>query len=276
MTFFPFASVLKANDSDDMHELTALDNDKLLTKAGLTITSVLVSANQINNINFPSPLTATQIANKQYVDDVAADVLASVSLDDQAFIKTDGSRSMRNDLQMDGYSITGLRDPLSLTEAATKNYVDLQISDILGDLSFADLDFFKTDGSRPMQGSLDLDGYSIVNLRNPSSPQDAATKEYVDSLSRLAVAAVSADYQITTSDRVIFADTSAQQVFLDLPSAVGQAGLFFNIKRLSAGDNDVYVRAQAGETLDGESAIPLLLQWESMTVVSNGTNWHIM
>lgn len=276
MTFFPFASMLKANDSDDMHELTALDNEKLLTKSGLTITSALVSANQINNVNFPLPLSSTQIANKQYVDDVAASVLSSVSLDDQAFIKTDGSRSMRNDLQMDGYSVTGLRDPLSLADAATKNYVDSQISDVLGDLSFADLEFFKIDGSRPMQGSLDLDGYSITNLRNPSSPQDAATKEYVDSLSRLAVATISADYQITTSDRVIFADTSVQQVFLDLPSAVGQAGLYFNIKRLSAGDNDVFVRAKAGETLDGESAVPLLLQWESMTVVSNGMNWHIM
>lgn len=276
MTFYPYALKLKANDSEELLELTALKNDEMLVKIGEFITSSLVSANQINNINFPSPIASTQIANKQYVDDTAASVLASVSLDDQAFLRLDGSRPMLGNLTMDGYSVTGLREPAALADAATKNYVDSTLSAAIAGLSFADLGFFMTDGSRPLSGHIDADGYLITNLQNPVNSRDAATKEYVDSLSRLAVVTVTTNYDIKTSDRIIFGDASAQPLFLDLPSAVGQAGLLFNIKRVSSGDNDLFVRARPGETLDGESAISLLLQWESMTVVSNGVNWYIM
>jgi hypothetical protein len=164
MTFYPYALKLKANDSEELLEITALKNDEMLVKIGEFVTSSLISADQINNINFPSPVTSTQIA----------------------------------------------------------------------------------------------------------------TKEYVDSLSRLAVITVTSDYEIKLSDRVILGDASAGVVFLDLPSAVGQSGLLFNIKRISSGDNDLIIRTAPGETLDGESAIPLLLLWESMTVVSNGVSWYIM
>lgn len=276
MTFYPYALKLKANDSEELLELTALKNDEMLVKIGEFITSSLVSADQINNINFPSPIASTQIANKQYVDDTAASVLASVSLDDQAFLRLDGSRPMLGNLQMDGYSVTGLREPSALADAATKNYVDSTLSTVIAGLSFADLGFFMTDGSRPLSGHIDADGYLITNLQNPVNSRDAVTKEYVDSLSRLAVVTVTTNYEIKTSDRIIFGDASAQPLFLDLPSAVGQAGLLFNIKRISSGDNDLFIRATPGETLDGESAVPLLLQWESMTVVSNGVNWYIM
>lgn len=276
MTFYPYALKLKANDSEELLELTALKNDEMLVKIGEFITSSLVSADQINNINFPSPIASTQIANKQYVDDTAASVLASVSLDDQAFLRLDGSRPMLGNLQMDGYSVTGLREPSALADAATKNYVDSTLSTAIAGLSFADLGFFMTDGSRPLSGHIDADGYLVTNLQNPVNSRDAVTKEYVDSLSRLAVVTVTTNYEIKTSDRIIFGDASAQPLFLDLPSAVGQAGLLFNIKRISSGDNDLFIRATPGETLDGESAVPLLLQWESMTVVSNGVNWYIM
>ena len=276
MTFYPYALKLKANDSEELLELTALKNDEMLVKIGEFITSSLVSADQISNINFPSPIASTQIANKQYVDDTAASVLASVSLDDQAFLRLDGSRPMLGNLQMDGYSVTGLREPSALADAATKNYVDSALSTAIAGLSFADLGFFMTDGSKPLSGHIDADGYLITNLQNPVNSRDAVTKEYVDSLSRLAVVTVTTNYEIKTSDRIIFGDASAQPLFLDLPSAVGQAGLLFNIKRISSGDNDLFVRATPGETLDGESAVPLLLQWESMTVVSNGVNWYIM
>lgn len=276
MTFYPFALKLKANDSEELLELTALKNDEMLIKIGELITSSLVSADQISNINFPSPITSTQIANKQYVDDTAASVLASVSLDDQAFLRLDGSRPMLGNLSVDGYSVTGLREPVALADAATKNYVDSTLSAAIGGLSSTDLGFFMTDGSRPLSGDVDADGYLITNLQSPVNSRDAATKEYVDSLSRLTVVTTTTNYEIKLSDRIVFGDASAQPVFLDLPSAAGQAGLLFNIKRISPGDNDLFVRAAAGETLDGESVIPLLLQWESMTVVSNGVNWHIM
>lgn len=40
--------------------------------------------------------------------------------------------------------------------------------------------YLKLDGSRPMTGSLNLGGYNIYNLANPSSSFDAVNKKYVD------------------------------------------------------------------------------------------------
>lgn len=40
--------------------------------------------------------------------------------------------------------------------------------------------YLRLDGTEPMQGSLDMGGYVITNASNPSSAQDVATKDYVD------------------------------------------------------------------------------------------------
>jgi hypothetical protein len=49
-------------------------------------------------------------------------------------------------------------------------------------LQFEDLSFLKHDGSRSMTGSLDMGNFNISNLSDPTSPDQAATKSYVDSV----------------------------------------------------------------------------------------------
>lgn len=98
--------------------------------------------------------------------------------------------------------IVDLADPTAAQDAATKAYVDAEVlaetnARIAADNALTtayeaaddaitaayeaeDLTFLKLDGSRPMTGSLDMDGASIQNLAIPALPGDATRKDYVD------------------------------------------------------------------------------------------------
>jgi hypothetical protein len=60
---------------------------------------------------------------------------------------------------------------------------------------------------------------------------------------------------------------------ITLPTAASATGLIFTVKRLTA--NAVTV-ASAGGTIDGAATQPLAAQYDFLTVVSDGANWHII
>lgn len=113
---------------------------------------------------------------------------------------------LSDDLDADNNRIKDLGKPLLESDAATKKYVDDQFGDLLsksgGTLTgaltlsgpptsnlhastkkYVDDEFAKAlpiDGSKMMQGRLDLNGNPLSGLRPPVSETDAATKKYVD------------------------------------------------------------------------------------------------
>ena len=72
---------------------------------------------------------------------------------------------MQTQLNMNGNSITNLKNPQYGGEAATKTYADSKLAKSGGTLS----------------GNLDLSGNKIENVKNPTDEADAATKTYADS-----------------------------------------------------------------------------------------------
>ena len=107
------------------------------------------------------------------------------------------------DVSINTHKITNLVDPSGLQDAATKNYVDTQISnlvasapdvldtlqeladalqnnpDIIQDLQDAIAGKVAKAGDT-MTGNLDMNSNSVVNLAAPVSNGDAANKLYVD------------------------------------------------------------------------------------------------
>jgi hypothetical protein len=484
MTFRPHSDKLKAQDSNQVISIPSLPEGRVLVRTGRVISTILVGPDQIALSGFPLPVNNTQLSTKQYVDDQIFDAIAGLSIDDLSFLKTDGSRPLTGDFNADGYLLRNLQAPVLPGDAANRQYVDAAILDAIDGTILDDLAFLKLDGSRPMTGDLNVDGYRIKNLQNPTEMQDAATKyytetfasnrhlsnlcagtavnqwlipdanltqslgaqqgiygsataknwsavfshefvsagtdqlylsscspnmepdsvgrdviisadgsgllagadggdirlqtapvtgggirgsvllsalrldvglakitsvaeptdpkdaankeyvdskidsilsasveegtlsiyapdgytgavsifgsqlnlngapitnvaaptaptdvatkEYVDSLARLNVVTKAEDYVAITSDRIILVDTATGDVSIELPSAVGEAGLAIYIKRITSGLNKAYINAQAGQTIDGDSFITVHLQWESHTLVSNGTNWYVM
>lgn len=59
-----------------------------------------------------------------------------------------------------------------------------------------------------------------------------------------------------------------------LPTAVGIEGQYFVIKNSGAGV--ITIEGDGSETIDGVTFKTLAVQYESMTVVSNGANWIVV
>lgn len=72
-------------------------------------------------------------------------------------------------------------DPTQNTEAATKGYVDSKIASAGGG-------DFMASGAVPMSGDLNMDNHKIVAVSDPTESTDGANKHYVDSTTQTAIA----------------------------------------------------------------------------------------
>jgi hypothetical protein len=85
-----------------------------------------------------------------------------------------------------------------------------------------------------------------------------------------------ANYTAATSDTVILTDAASGNVTITLPTASSASGYRFFIKRIDNSANSVSVQRSGSDTIDGGTSQTINLQYASMTVVSNGSNWYII
>jgi hypothetical protein len=134
-------------------------------------------------------VTSTMIADGTIVN---GDINASAAI---AFSKI---ATPAADFAMGGYKITGLGTPSSNTDASTKAYVDTSISNLIGGApstldtldeiaaaladtaNFSDTVVLKTGST--MSGQLNMGSQKIVNIAEPTTDHDVASKYYVDSI----------------------------------------------------------------------------------------------
>jgi hypothetical protein len=90
--------------------------------------------------------------------------------------------------------------------------------------------------------------------------------------STLTYAAKTGAYTIDNTDCVI--DCTTGVFTLTLPTAVGIVGQFFIIK--NSGTGVITVDGNGSETIDGVANKILSVQYQSITVLSDGTNWKII
>jgi hypothetical protein len=86
------------------------------------------------------------------------------------------------------------------------------------------------------------------------------------------IATVATNTTLTVSHYTVLVDASAGDVTITLPSAASAANRIYNVKRVSAGVNDVIVSG----TIDGESSVTLTKQYTTLTIQSDGTSWWII
>ncbi len=179
----------------------------------LALTGAIVSADIANDtivnadINTAAAIAATKIAGTA-VTQADTGTVTSTMIADGTIVNGDINASAAiafskiatpaADFAMGGYKITGLGTPTSNTDASTKLYVDTSISnlidgapstlDTLNEIAaaindtanFADTVVLKTGST--MSGQLNMGEQKIVNVGEPTSSHDAATKYYVDNV----------------------------------------------------------------------------------------------
>ena len=77
------------------------------------------------------------------------------------------------------------------------------------------------------------------------------------------------DYVILVDD-----DTAGSTVTITLPAAASHTGRVYHIKKLGT-TASVVVDGNASETIDGGTTATLTAQFESISIVCDGSNWHI-
>ena len=83
-------------------------------------------------------------------------------------------------------------------------------------------------------------------------------------------------YLATTADNVIDCDATSGAITITLPTAVGNTGKIYTIKKNDSSTNTVTVDANAAETIDGTLTKIITTQYTSMTIISDGSNWLII
>jgi hypothetical protein len=87
------------------------------------------------------------------------------------------------------------------------------------------------------------------------------------------VRTITTDYVVTNFDRMIFADTTSNNITIYLPSATTTAGREFIIQRVVSGANVLTIQAYTGETVEGSGSVTLSAAGDTITIISNGTDF---
>lgn len=84
---------------------------------------------------------------------------------------------------------------------------------------------------------------------------------------------------MTTADYVLVMSSTASPATVTLPSAIGRTGLTLTIKKTGA-SGSVDIKSVSNQTADGVNittgSINLATQYDLCTLVSDGSNWHIL
>ena len=87
---------------------------------------------------------------------------------------------------------------------------------------------------------------------------------------------VTSHYTLTTDNDVVFVNSSAALVNVYIPTANGVGGKEIIVKK-TVGSNNVVINPVVGtETIDGNSSFTITSNYESVTLISDNTNWFII
>lgn len=84
------------------------------------------------------------------------------------------------------------------------------------------------------------------------------------------------NYNVTATDVYIGGDASSGSITESLPSGVAFTGQVFVFKKIDATVNTVTINVTGGANIDGVSTYVLNTQYQSVTVISNGSNYSII
>ena len=90
-----------------------------------------------------------------------------------------------------------------------------------------------------------------------------------------AVTAATHNESATTGICVRLCNATSNNITFNLPTAVGNETLM-NIKKTDSSANTVTIDPASTQTIDGGSTAVLTVQYECITLVSDGTNWSII
>lgn len=93
----------------------------------------------------------------------------------------------------------------------------------------------------------------------------------------LGIASVSTGTALTSTSDYVRATGGSGGIALTLPAASARSGQPYTIKKIDSGAGAVTVTPAGADTIDGAANYILLVQWQYVALVSNGsTGWEVV
>ena len=206
-------------------------------------------------------------------------------------LSSDGSSAFYADingtLKIGGTAITSTASELNILDGVTATASELNILDgVTATASEINL----LDGGTAVGGSItiaDADGFIINDNGTMKTVPASDVKTYAGGggggASKPAVTAI-ASGDFTANNYTITTYTGIEEVFLMSPNATSTvtltaaatvgAGYKYNIKLLTA--QTLTVTRAGSDTIDGATTFAISAQYGTVTLMSDGTNWHII
>ena len=176
---------VESSDAVTKHQLETEINSKINTSPSLNSFVIKDSPEVAADLDMKgfaiknmkvTPAGDASATSRKYVDG-KLNTKADKSILSQ-YIKRDGSVQMVGGLQMNGNRITGLTNvPYYNGEAANKRYVDDKVN-VKADKSDLD-DYLKLDGTKPMQGNINMNNKRITRLPDPQLADEPVTRKFL-------------------------------------------------------------------------------------------------
>ncbi len=84
------------------------------------------------------------------------------------------------------------------------------------------------------------------------------------------------DYTALPTDDVILVSTGGTTRTISFSAVSGLIGKIYHIKKIDAGVGLVTLNPDSTETIDGDLTPDIIAQFESFSIVSDGSNWHVI
>jgi hypothetical protein len=112
-------------------------------------------------------------------------------------------------------------------------------------------------GNATFAGDVDVTGGYIT--------RSTATKTNADS-----------PYTVVGADYALFCDATSGSITINLPAASSSTGRTLVVKKTDGSVNSVIIDGSGAETIDGAATATITTQYESITIVCDGTEWWII
>ena len=83
------------------------------------------------------------------------------------------------------------------------------------------------------------------------------------------------DYTILNGNAIILVDASSGVVTITMPAVTLQNN-YINIKKIDTTVNRVLIVTPGAETIDGDVEVDITAAYESLQIVSDGSNWFVI
>lgn len=83
-------------------------------------------------------------------------------------------------------------------------------------------------------------------------------------------------HSLTEDDNVIFANAASGGVTVDVYNTSSNAGAVVTIKKIDTSNNVVTITTEGGDTIDGQAELYLQNPYDSVTLVTDASNWYVI